>query len=89
MTDRELRKHYLLLANFNETAIGALKARNMLPEGLEEKLREEFYATLEKEKERREQGVKKLRGDYMAIPHLCGREQGLYLLDENRKTVFC
>lgn len=58
MTDRELRKHYLLLANFNETAIGALKARNMLPEGLEEKLREEFYATLEKEKERREQGVK-------------------------------
>ena len=58
MTDRELRKHYLLLANFNETAIGALKARNMLPEGLEEKLREEFYTTLEKEKERREQGVK-------------------------------
>ena len=54
MTDRELRKHYLLLANFNETAIGALKARNMLPEGLEEKLREE-QSLLSRSKEELEQ----------------------------------
>ena len=73
MTDRELRKHYLLLANFNETAIGALKARNMLPEGLEEKLREEFYATLEKEKERREQGVKNYVRLYGNTSHLWTR----------------
>lgn len=58
MTDWELQQHYLLLSIYNETAIGALRARNMLPEGMEGKLRENFYATLEKEKERRKRGVK-------------------------------
>ena len=57
MTDWELQQHYLLLSIYNETAIGALRARNMLPEGMEGKLRENFYATLEKEKERRKRGV--------------------------------
>ena len=58
MTDWELQQHYLLLSIYNETAIGALRARNILPEGMEGKLRENFYATLEKEKERRKRGVK-------------------------------
>ena len=58
MTDWELQQHYLLLSIYNETAISALRARNMLPEGMEGKLRENFYATLEKEKERRKRGVK-------------------------------
>ena len=78
MTDWELQQHYLLLSIYNETAIGALRARNMLPKGMEGKLRENFYATLEKEKERRKRGVK----NYEEVIR-----QNLSFLDESNDDI--